>query len=74
MSTIHKALEALARAYGLELEYTDNWGRVHRTDLETARRFLAAKGLVIHGDALDPAPEVLVISEEAPPKIGRAHV
>ncbi len=67
MSTIHEAIETLARAFGLEREYVDNWGRLHPTSLESARRFLAAKGVSIDQELVSSTHEVLVASEETLP-------
>ncbi len=34
---------ALAERHGVELEYEDTWGRIHRTSEETAKKILTAK-------------------------------
>lgn len=67
MSTIREAIEALATALGLDVEYVDNWGVLHRTNLEGARRFLAAKGVLVDEELISPTSEVLVASEDTLP-------
>src|SRR5258708_20360185 len=37
-------LARAARAYGIELRYTDTWGRVHETSPEVLRALLASLG------------------------------
>lgn len=42
-----RAVEALARAWGIEPEYVDNWGTVHQTSRATKRALLAAMGVAV---------------------------
>ncbi len=62
MSTVNDAVIRLAEAIGVELEYTDNWGNVHRTDTETARRILEAKGIKIRSDLIKSRSGAAVVS------------
>ena len=40
----HELLARAAQAYGIELRYTDTWGRVHETSPEVLRALLASLG------------------------------
>jgi 4-alpha-glucanotransferase len=44
-------LERAAIAWGVELQYTDTWGRVHAASDETLRGVLAALGVLVASDA-----------------------
>lgn len=41
----NQIIDKLAASYGIEPEYRDNWGRVHRTSSETKQSILKAMGL-----------------------------
>lgn len=40
-------IEKLALSYGIEPQYTDNWGRIHPTRLETKKKILKAMGAIV---------------------------
>ncbi len=49
----HKQIcEALAASYGIEPEYTDNWGRIRRIPVETKYNILKAMGVKVDTEAL----------------------
>ena len=49
----HKQIrDELAASYGIEPEYTDNWGRVRRTSVETKDNILKAMGVNVDTEAL----------------------
>lgn len=50
MEPEREALERAAVECGIELEYTDTWGRVHRASNETLRAILAAFGSATRAD------------------------
>ncbi len=45
MASDREALERAAAGWGVELEYTDTWGRTHRASDETLRGVLGALGI-----------------------------
>lgn len=47
----HDALDRLCRLCGIELEYTDIWGKRHRASKETKRALLVAMGVRVTDDA-----------------------
>ncbi len=51
MASNREALERAATRWGVELEYTDTWGRTHTASDETLRGALAALGLPISSEA-----------------------
>jgi 4-alpha-glucanotransferase len=60
MATDREALEAAAAARGVELDYTDTWGRVHHASEQTLRGILQALG-----EEPAPAfPPALVVYED----------
>jgi len=44
------ALDRLCRLCGIELEYTDIWGKVHRASEQTKRKLLAAMGIIVNDE------------------------
>lgn len=40
-------IEKLALSCGIEPQYTDNWGRIHPTPLETKKKILKAMGVIV---------------------------
>lgn len=40
-------IEKLAVSYGIEPEYIDNFGRIHRTSVETKKKILKAMGIMV---------------------------
>jgi len=49
----HKQIrDELAASYGIEPEYTDNWGRIRRTSVETKHNILKAMGVNVDTEAL----------------------
>ena len=48
MASDREALERAAAGWGVELEYTDTWGRAHTASDETLRATLAALGVLTH--------------------------
>ncbi|HEY2843913.1 MAG TPA: 4-alpha-glucanotransferase, partial [Bryobacteraceae bacterium] len=50
MASNREALERAARRWGVELEYTDTWGRTHTASDETLRATLAALGVPAESD------------------------
>ena len=62
LNTLYEALRILGAAFGIESQYTDNWGKAHQTDLEMIRRILEAKGVRISRQHLELNPQTLVVS------------
>jgi len=62
LANIYQALHALAKIFGIETQYIDNWGKIRRTDLKTAARILEAKGAKINAEHMALSPQVLVVS------------
>ena len=50
MASDREALERAAAGWGVELEYTDTWGRTHAASDETLRGALAALGIPLASD------------------------
>jgi len=73
LSISDEAWRILAETFGLVPEYTDNWGKPHRTDPETAGRFLEAKGVHLDPELAAPVPEVLVVSSDGRPDRSSFH-
>jgi 4-alpha-glucanotransferase len=65
---IHRELKRLAGLFGLQEEYTDNWGRVHRASLDAAKLILEANGVRIDGQAGLREPNILVVCEDSRPE------
>jgi len=61
LTGIHEVLRVLGNAFGIEPDYSDTWGKIHRTDPETARRILEAKGVKIASDRMHLNPQVVVV-------------
>lgn len=72
--TADKAVIALARAFGIEPEYTDTRGRIHHTSADTARRILEAKGARLDTANLTEAPSGLVLTAGELPERYCFHV
>ncbi len=68
MNDTYRALQILAENFGIEPEFKDNWGRVFRTDPETARRILMARGVTIDPDLMKLNPQVVVVSDDSLPE------
>jgi 4-alpha-glucanotransferase len=51
LASNREALERAATRWGVELEYTDTWGRTHAASDETLRGALAALGIPLASDA-----------------------
>ena len=67
MINIYEALRILGTTFGIEREYTDNWGNTHPTDFETARRILEIKGVKIDPARMNLNPQVMVVSTDKLP-------
>ena len=68
MSTFYETLKILGDAYGIEAQYTDNWGKIHVTDPAVARQILELKGIPLAADLVDIDPQVTVVSTDALPE------
>lgn len=68
MNDTYHTLRILSDAFGIEPEFMDNWGRIFRTDAETARSILMARGVTIDSDLMRLNPQVLVVSDDALPE------
>ncbi|MEI7449455.1 MAG: hypothetical protein WCJ75_07500, partial [Desulfomonile sp.] len=64
MTSDYDALKVLANTFGIEPQYTDNQGKVHRTDTVTARKILEVKGVQFDTHRMNLNPQVLVISTD----------
>lgn len=67
MLKTYSALQCLGEQFGIESEYYDNYGKLHRTAPETAALILAAKGLTIERSLLSLEPGVLVVASNQQP-------
>jgi len=67
MLSTHAALRHLEESLGIEAEYTDVFGKLHRTSPETAARILEAKGIGIRSALLSLDPSIMVISSDQLP-------
>lgn len=47
----HDTLDRLCRLCGIELEYTDIWGKLHRASEKTKRKLLTAMGMMVNDEA-----------------------
>jgi 4-alpha-glucanotransferase len=65
MDAEREVLESAAVRCGIELEYTDTWGRVHRASNETLRAILASFGEPA-AEVSRPFPATLVVYEDEP--------
>jgi 4-alpha-glucanotransferase len=74
LNTVYEALKILGAAFGVESQYTDNWGKVHRTELEMIRRILEAKGVRISREHLELNPQTLVACTENLPTRCRVYL
>ncbi|MBI5569349.1 MAG: 4-alpha-glucanotransferase [Desulfomonile tiedjei] len=68
MSTFYETLKILGDAYGIEAQYTDNWGKIHWTDPSIGRQILELKGIPLSPDLAAIDPQVMVVSADAPPE------
>lgn len=64
MTSDYDALKILANAFGIEPQYTDNQGKIHRTDTVTARKILEVKGVHFDTHRMNLNPQVLVVSTD----------
>jgi 4-alpha-glucanotransferase len=67
LTNIYEALKILGTTFGIEREYTDNWGKTHLTDFETARRILEIKGIKIDPARMNLNPQVMVVCTDKLP-------
>ncbi len=58
----------LAQTCGVEPFYTDNWGKRHYTDPNTAKTILEAKGITVDPARLRQSAQVLVVSTDELPE------
>ncbi|MFH0822494.1 MAG: hypothetical protein V2B18_07060, partial [Pseudomonadota bacterium] len=59
---MNELMTLLSKHFGIEAEYTDNWGKLRPTDTETARRVLGAMGLAVDPKLAHSKPDVVVVS------------
>jgi len=68
VKNIHEILEHLSEDFGIEDQYTNNWGQVIRTPPEVALGILGSKGVLIDSNLFSSEPQVLVVSQESIPR------
>lgn len=68
MNDTYRALQILSETFGIEPEFMDNWGRIFRTDPETARSILMARGVTIDPGLMELNPQVIVVSDDSLPE------
>jgi 4-alpha-glucanotransferase len=69
----YSVVQMLGELCGIEGEYYDNFGKLHRTTPEAAARILAAKGFTIAPSLLDLEPSVLVVASNDLPATMSLH-
>lgn len=67
MNPSYESIQLLAKAFGIELSYTDNFGQTFRTCPSTIRDILETKGVVIDPATLPMSPQTVTFSIESPP-------
>lgn len=60
----YEALQLLAKVFGVELQYTDNWGRTFQTQPSVLRDILEKKGVRIDPNLLATSPQVITFSAD----------
>jgi len=63
----YEAIQILAKAFGVELQYTDNWGRTFQTRPFVVRDILEKKGVWIDPLFLATSPQVITFRCDAAP-------
>ncbi len=58
----------LAQTCGVEPFYTDNWGKLHYTDPNTAKMILEAKGITVDPARIRQSAQVFVVSTDQIPE------
>ncbi len=60
----YEALQLLAKVFGVELQYTDNWGRTFQTQPSVLRDILEKKGVRIDPNLLATSPQIITFSAD----------
>jgi 4-alpha-glucanotransferase len=68
VNDIENAFAVLAATFGIEPEYMDNWGKIHKTSLDAAKKILRAKGVRIDTADVIPQSQVTVVSSDQLPE------
>ncbi len=63
MTAIHEAIRELADTFGVQREYRDNWGKLHRVPLTMMLSILAAKGVHIQEHLVAGRGDVRIMSQ-----------
>ena len=74
MNSSYEAIQALARVFGIEQEYTDNWGRVFKTSPSIMRNILETKGVRLDPGLLSTAHQVVTLTEGSIPSQVPIHM
>ena len=74
MNSSYEAIQALARVFGIEQEYTDNWGRVFKTSPSIMRDILETKGVRLDPGLLSTAHQVVTLTEGSIPNEVPIHM
>jgi 4-alpha-glucanotransferase len=74
MNSSYEAIQALARVFGIEQEYTDNWGRVFKTSPSIMRNILETKGVRLDPGLLSTAHQVVTLTEGSIPSQVSIHM
>ncbi|MCX5872767.1 MAG: 4-alpha-glucanotransferase [Deltaproteobacteria bacterium] len=67
MNPSYEAIQLLAKAFGIELNYTDNWGQTFQTHPSVIRGILETKGVVIDPAMLTTSPQTVAFCIESTP-------
>ncbi len=60
----YEALQLLAKIFGVELQYTDNWGKTFQTQSSVLRDILEKKGARIDPELLVTSPQTVTFSTD----------
>ncbi len=63
----YEAIQLLAKAFGVELRYTDNWGRTFQTRPSVVRDILEKKGVWVDPLFLSTSPQIITFRSDAAP-------
>ena len=74
MNSSYEAIQALARVFGIEPEYTDNWGRVFKTPPSIIRNILETKGVRLDPSLLSTAHQVVTLMAGSIPREVPIHM
>jgi 4-alpha-glucanotransferase len=74
MNSSYEAIQALAGVFGIEREYTDNWGRVFKTSPSIMRDILETKGVRLDPGLLSMAHQVVTLTEGSIPNEVSIHM